>query len=507
MERDVDIEITEPGVTHHDDKPNDDGENPAIATEAQVSRKKDKSCTGTDSVCINPNCDKIADSRMIACKKCDKFTHYSCTQLPPYQIAMYMTKGYRRYICESCFIDDNGEVHSDYFSTDEKDETFTQETQTGSAWKAWEYIRDENKEYEQTVNDLNLKMKQTDGELISSKNELKRQYDECRNQKERIESLTKENEQLENRLRIQGHMISQQRKNSVDENMQVSEIQKLRSELESMQNLLNEKTAEALKIDEENKSLQNKIIQVSAENSKLKDSAKKLEKPSSKEDQSHTDVESRLNQRLDKIEHTLDQLVTKKLGDSLKEVTQIGAKIDEVITSNKTFAECAGANVTNSLTAAFRASKNTEKVHDLERERRSANLIIYGVNETTDGNQNEHDQNFVVSLLETIGVTQRPKKIMRLGNKTADKSRPVKLVMENEGDKNTIMARLGNLKNAEEIYRKVSIRDDYTIEERDMIREFVKKAEAKNLEENTQEWKVRGTPKTGLRLVRITKRQ
>ena len=79
--------------------------------------------------------------------------------------------------------------------------------------------------------------------------------------------------------------------------------------------------------------------------------------------------------------------------------------------------------------------------------------------------------------------------------------------MENEDDKGTIMSRLGNLKNADDKYRKVSIRDDYTLEERDMIREFVKKADAKNLQENTQEWKVRGTPKTGLRLVRITKRQ
>ena len=37
--------------------------------------------------------------------------------------------------------------------------------------------------------------------------------------------------------------------------------------------------------------------------------------------------------------------------------------------------------------------------------------------------------------------------------------------MENEDDKDSIKARLGNLKNTEEIYRKVSVRDDYTIEE------------------------------------------
>ena len=78
--------------------------------------------------------------------------------------------------------------------------------------------------------------------------------------------------------------------------------------------------------------------------------------------------------------------------------------------------------------------------------------------------------------------------------------------MTNSRDKDNIMPRLVNLKNAEEIYRKVSVRDDYTIEEREMIKEWVKKAAQKNNEENTQPWKVRGTPKNGLRLVKITKR-
>ena len=78
--------------------------------------------------------------------------------------------------------------------------------------------------------------------------------------------------------------------------------------------------------------------------------------------------------------------------------------------------------------------------------------------------------------------------------------------MAKSGDKDTIMSRLGNLKNAVEIYRKVSVRDDYTSEERGLIKEWVNKAEKKNKEENTQAWKVRGTPKNDLRLVKITKR-
>ena len=34
-------------------------------------------------VCTVAHCNKPIDSKMIACNNCDKFTHFSCTQLPP----------------------------------------------------------------------------------------------------------------------------------------------------------------------------------------------------------------------------------------------------------------------------------------------------------------------------------------------------------------------------------------------------------------------------------------
>ena len=117
------------------------------------------------------------------------------------------------------------------------------------------------------------------------------------------------------------------------------------------------------------------------------------------------------------------------------------------------------------------------------------------VNFTSPWTIEEHDKTFVKSFLETIGITPSPKQILRLGKPNENKKRPVKLVMANSEVKDNIVSRLGNLKNAEEIYRKVSVRDDYTIEERGLIKEWVNKAEQKNKEENTQAWKVRGTPK------------
>ena len=79
--------------------------------------------------------------------------------------------------------------------------------------------------------------------------------------------------------------------------------------------------------------------------------------------------------------------------------------------------------------------------------------------------------------------------------------------MSNAAEKDNIMDRLVNLKYAEDIYRKLSVRDDYTPAERNQIKEWVKKAEQKNRDENTHAWKVQGSPKNGLRLVKTTRRR
>ena len=77
--------------------------------------------------------------------------------------------------------------------------------------------------------------------------------------------------------------------------------------------------------------------------------------------------------------------------------------------------------------------------------------------------------------------------------------------MKTTQEKDEIMSRLVNLKNAEEKYRKISIKDDYTLQERLLVKQWLNKAAEKNQAENTNQWKVRGNPKNGFRLVKITK--
>ena len=512
---------------------NNDAQSDAKSTETSNSNSTDESVEvhNTHCVCTVAQCNKAADSRMVACNNCERYTHFSCTQLPPYQISMFMTKGYRRYVCEDCYVRQNGEVHSDYHEPHDTGTSPAKETQTVSAWKAWDDLNQLYKKCESereqmasekdaTEREMKRAIEDLGKQLALTRNELNRVNDsqtvqknenqminerlqaekrECESQRKKVSTLEEEAKNLEQRLRTQGHILSNERKkraSNAEEN-QGTEVLSLKTQLENMQLLLDKKTKEALTLAEENKKLRMQ-----------QDGKKKTCSPENDGVQKLENIEALLNKRLDKIENSIDSIISKKLGESIKEVTQIGAKIDDAITNNKkSFAEISGGDVTNSLTTAFRNSKNEAMVQEKEREKRSANLIIYGINESSDGEIKEHDQNFIAALLDKIGVAQRPKQLFRLGAQAEGKTRPVKLVMATEADKDTIMARLGNLKNAEDVYRKVSVRDDYTLEERELVREYVKKAEAKNAAENTQEWKVRGTPKTGLKVVRITKRQ
>ena len=77
--------------------------------------------------------------------------------------------------------------------------------------------------------------------------------------------------------------------------------------------------------------------------------------------------------------------------------------------------------------------------------------------------------------------------------------RPLKIVLENAGDKKSIFANLKNLK-GKEIYYGISISEDYTAVERSVIKSWVDKAKERNDKESQNSnviWRVRGSPKKG----------
>ena len=84
--------------------------------------------------------------------------------------------------------------------------------------------------------------------------------------------------------------------------------------------------------------------------------------------------------------------------------------------------------------------------------------------------------------------------------------------MESIADKDIIMAKLWKLKYATNL-EKVSITDDYTLEERRSIREMVDEGKRRNENDrkngggNDYAWKLRGNPRRGMQLVRVANRR
>ena len=80
--------------------------------------------------------------------------------------------------------------------------------------------------------------------------------------------------------------------------------------------------------------------------------------------------------------------------------------------------------------------------------------------------------------------------------------------LRSEEEKDDILSKLWRLKYTRSTNEKISITHDYTVEERALIREMVDEAKRRNLSGNTDGkqdflWKVRGTPKTRMQIVKI----
>ena len=98
--------------------------------------------------------------------------------------------------------------------------------------------------------------------------------------------------------------------------------------------------------------------------------------------------------------------------------------------------------------------------------------------------------------------------MQRIGTMAPDKNRPINLEFHTDEDKVKVFNNLKNLKGKND-YIGISIKEDYTSNERKLIKQFSERAETKNKEEEEKNsnifWRVRGTPKNGLHLKWFTK--
>jgi len=137
-------------------------------------------------------------------------------------------------------------------------------------------------------------------------------------------------------------------------------------------------------------------------------------------------------------------------------------------------------------------------------------LIIHGTKSDPTNNKKvakSTDEGFVSHLFGAIGVSPDIRSVVRLGKAEIGKVRPIKVVLKSERDKDNIVANLRNLKNHDR-YSRISITDDYTIAERQQIKalaERVKELNQNEVADSKYIWKLRGTPKNGLRIKKFMK--
>ena len=197
----------------------------------------------------------------------------------------------------------------------------------------------------------------------------------------------------------------------------------------------------------------------------------------------------------------------------------IDNKLDNIMKDNKSFADSVKGSVSvkenvprasevNDFKSILVEARNDQLLEEKEMEKRSFNLIIHGLKENgNDANEvNKNDEAMVDLFFEKINVEMRPTKFYRLGKPDPNKIRPLKLEMVNSTDRDAVMKKLKLLKGTEEELGKLSVREDYTKNEREQIKKLVDVAKDKNAEDSTHHWVVRGTPKNGLHLLKLTRR-
>jgi Zn finger protein HypA/HybF involved in hydrogenase expression len=180
------------------------------------------------------------------------------------------------------------------------------------------------------------------------------------------------------------------------------------------------------------------------------------------------------------------EVVSKHVDTKLKEVTGDITKVQQVLEDTKQKAQ-----------------------EEKERELRANNVIIYRVPESSNSeDRGKEDKKYCVSLVKealAVDVTEDDfVKVFRLG-KRGDTCRPLLLQFRERTIKNRVMESLFKLKNAQDVFRNISVTHDMTQQERQACKTLVEEAKTRQSNEQGEfKWRVRGLPGM-LKLIRVHK--
>ena len=228
-----------------------------------------------------------------------------------------------------------------------------------------------------------------------------------------------------------------------------------------------------------------------------------------------------LSEQVTKIENNLTEMIEFKLGENKKIITVLNENLSKVrplspasTTDNPSdpagktpvaWSTVVGQN--QDIKTIMRDARNDEKIEESEKERRSKNIIIHGAEEVgkSPDEIKKEDAQYVREIFKKIGATSEPALITRLGEPNESKSRPIKIVMKTIADKGIVMKNLCRLKGTERFFGKISVKDDYTTQEREEIRLLTERAKKQSNDNPERIFKVRGNSKNGWRVMSFPK--
>lgn len=442
----------------------DGGGTPGTAHSPSSERRNSRRASepGKTPQCTKGDCiiDE-SDNSTIKCHTCDKMFHFRCTGLPVFQIHHFLhTKNYRKFTCESCTkVAENLKTIIP---------TPPPPNPTKQVMDLLKTIKEKQMEVD-TLAESNRLLQAKIKELTSSSAQSQKKYEKEKEQRSKLQVEAKE---------MAGGM----------------------------------------------KSFENQIAALRNSNAEKE---KELETARTSGSVNGSDTLSTLTQIMgEKFEEIQNNLKSVILTEVTKNNKQLEEKIDEAVQMNKSYADTVSNTVTSTgngatvsaeppvdLRAVMREERNQQLADETDKKMRACNFIVHG-NIEANGEipeRKQHDKSFIEAFFRDIGIEASSKSISRLGARdeaSEQAKRPMKVVMQNEADKDLVMARLINLK-GKEVYKGISITDDHSIADRNVIKEWTEKAKTANNNEPAESlyvWKVRGSPKNGMQLKKFRKR-
>ena len=415
----------------------------------------DEATSCTTSACVADD-----DTYKFKCIECHRLVHYRCTRLPAYQVYLFTITGYRKFKCANCV-----DVPK-YLQVMTPDMPASHSKTMTDLTNALEECNAENDTH--NINNLALTNKQK----------------ELRAELEKVNTLCRKYEE---------------------------DLSELQSDVDK-----HEKSLKRY----EDKEVQLQSI-IANKQQELVDQQNKFEEAGNPEYDAIMKLEELVDTKLEAVGKNLKDFLSKEVSENNKKINE---KLDQVMKENRSYAESVKNIAPQSgeilhkpiaslnLRTIIKETRNEELVEESEKKQRACNIIIHGVEENaaTDKEEaKESDQEFIANFIRAVGLNKiKYKNCVRIGKSDPSKKRPIKVVLNSEAEKNNIMENLKELK-GQESFRGISVTDDYTITERQMIKNQSEKAKEQNNKEPPNSryvWRVRGTPKNGLHLKKFLKK-